>query len=119
MGGMPRCLATAGHACGAHPLGRRWCAGILHADGLRHRLRRVQRWSCDVDIAPAVIHLGGSPIKYKSKGVVEIASQPREARQFNGVDYIMEEAITGDFALIKVHFHATAHHSHCTHFHKY
>ena len=49
-----------------------------------------------------VIHLGGSPIKYASKGVIEIASKPREARNFNGVDYIMEEAITGNYALIKV-----------------
>ena len=48
-----------------------------------------------------VIHTGGSPIKYKTKGVIEIPSQPREARTFNGVNYIMEEGITGDYALIK------------------
>ncbi|KAK3852477.1 hypothetical protein Pcinc_040941 [Petrolisthes cinctipes] len=48
-----------------------------------------------------LVHEGGSPIKYGSKGVVEVQSAPREHRQFNGRDYVMEEAITGDFALIK------------------
>eukprot|EP00047_Mylnosiga_fluctuans_P002162 m.223410 g.223410 ORF g.223410 m.223410 type:complete len:508 (-) comp10923_c0_seq1:67-1590(-) len=49
-----------------------------------------------------VIHLGGAPIKYNPGGKgIAIASQPREARQFNGQDYIMEEAITGDYALVK------------------
>ncbi|EDQ90386.1 3-oxoacid CoA transferase 1 [Monosiga brevicollis MX1] len=50
-----------------------------------------------------VIHEGGAPIKYKSdgSGEIEIPSAPREHRQFNGNDYIMEEAITGDFALIR------------------
>ncbi|KAH9515315.1 Succinyl-CoA:3-ketoacid coenzyme A transferase 1, mitochondrial [Bulinus truncatus] len=48
-----------------------------------------------------LIHKGGAPIKYTKDGKVEIASKPREERQFNGVNYIMEESITGDFALIK------------------
>ncbi|XP_064624578.1 succinyl-CoA:3-ketoacid coenzyme A transferase 1, mitochondrial-like [Lineus longissimus] len=48
-----------------------------------------------------LIHLGGSPIKYNTEGEVEIASDPREDRMFNGRNYIMEEAITGDFALVK------------------
>ncbi|MCL4133482.1 UNVERIFIED_CONTAM: hypothetical protein GTU68_066880 [Idotea baltica] len=48
-----------------------------------------------------LVHEGGSPIKYKEKGVIEIQSSPREERIFNGRNYIMEEAITGDFALIK------------------
>lgn len=48
-----------------------------------------------------LVHEGGSPIKYDSKGQIEIPSQPRQAQQFNGKDYIMEEAITGDFALVK------------------
>jgi hypothetical protein len=51
----------------------------------------------------------GSPIKYKSRGVIEIASQPREQRTFNGVNYIMEEAITGDYALIKLCMHVAKH----------
>eukprot|EP00112_Aurelia_sp_Birch-Aquarium-sp1_P010548 Seg2248.3 transcript_id=Seg2248.3/GoldUCD/mRNA.D3Y31 product="Succinyl-CoA:3-ketoacid coenzyme A transferase 1 mitochondrial" protein_id=Seg2248.3/GoldUCD/D3Y31 len=48
-----------------------------------------------------LIHEGNSPIKYNSDGTVAIASKPREQREFNGRHYIMEESITGDFALIK------------------
>jgi len=48
-----------------------------------------------------LIHQGGAPIKYNSDGTVQIASQPREHRVFNGINYIMEEAITGDYALVK------------------
>ncbi|CAG9773081.1 unnamed protein product [Ceutorhynchus assimilis] len=48
-----------------------------------------------------LVHEGGSPIKYDEKGKIQIASNQRESRQFDGKDYIMEEAITGDFALIK------------------
>lgn len=51
-----------------------------------------------------IIHRGGAPIKYRPGGKeVEIPSPPREDRQFNGRGYVMEEAITGDFALIKGH----------------
>lgn len=32
---------------------------------------------------------------------MEISSQPRQVQMFNGKNYIMEEAITGDFALVK------------------
>ncbi|CAI8028286.1 Succinyl-CoA:3-ketoacid coenzyme A transferase 1, mitochondrial [Geodia barretti] len=48
-----------------------------------------------------LVHRGGAPIKYDGSGSVQIASQPREHREFGGRQYIMEEAITGDFALIK------------------
>lgn len=48
-----------------------------------------------------LIHQGGAPIKYNTDGSVAIESKPREEREFNGKHYIMEEAITGDFALIK------------------
>ncbi|XP_030851459.1 succinyl-CoA:3-ketoacid coenzyme A transferase 1, mitochondrial [Strongylocentrotus purpuratus] len=48
-----------------------------------------------------LVHLGGSPIKYNDDGSVAITSDPREARMFNGVDYIMENAIVGDYALVK------------------
>ncbi|KAF5298112.1 hypothetical protein FQA39_LY02536 [Lamprigera yunnana] len=44
---------------------------------------------------------GGAPIKYGEKGKIEISSSPRQQQMFNGVPYIMEEAITGDYALIK------------------
>ncbi|XP_028401062.1 succinyl-CoA:3-ketoacid coenzyme A transferase 1, mitochondrial-like [Dendronephthya gigantea] len=48
-----------------------------------------------------VIHKGGAPIKYNKDGSVEIVSTPRESRDFDGTPYIMEEAIRGDFGLIK------------------
>uniref|UniRef100_A0A7E4ZS85 Succinyl-CoA:3-ketoacid-coenzyme A transferase n=1 Tax=Panagrellus redivivus TaxID=6233 RepID=A0A7E4ZS85_PANRE len=50
-----------------------------------------------------LIQEGGAPIKYSGaeKGKIEIASSPRETRQFNGINYVLEEAITGDYALIK------------------
>lgn len=48
-----------------------------------------------------LIHDGGVPIKYKEGGEVEIASKKRSEAIFNGKPYIMEKAITADFALIK------------------
>ena len=48
-----------------------------------------------------LIHEGGAPIKYRPDGKVEILSQEREERVFQGRGYILEESITGDFALVK------------------
>jgi 3-oxoacid CoA-transferase len=48
-----------------------------------------------------LVHEGGSPIKYNTDGSIAIHSEKREERAFNGRNYIMEEGITGDFALIK------------------
>lgn len=52
-----------------------------------------------------VIQTGGNVIKYGPGGAkggdVEIASEPREAREFNGKGYVMEEAIVGDFSIVK------------------
>uniref|UniRef100_A0A8C7JEJ2 Succinyl-CoA:3-ketoacid-coenzyme A transferase n=1 Tax=Oncorhynchus kisutch TaxID=8019 RepID=A0A8C7JEJ2_ONCKI len=48
-----------------------------------------------------LIQEGGSPIKYNKDGTIAIASEQREVREFNGRHYIMEKAITGDFALVK------------------
>uniref|UniRef100_A0A3Q4ACC4 Succinyl-CoA:3-ketoacid-coenzyme A transferase n=1 Tax=Mola mola TaxID=94237 RepID=A0A3Q4ACC4_MOLML len=49
-----------------------------------------------------LIQEGGSPIKYNKDGSIAIASEKREVRvEFNSRHYIMEKAITGDFALIK------------------
>lgn len=49
----------------------------------------------------ALVGQGGSPIKYKEDGSVEIASGTRQEQMFDGISYIMEEAICGDYALIK------------------
>uniref|UniRef100_A0A8C7ZRC7 Succinyl-CoA:3-ketoacid-coenzyme A transferase n=1 Tax=Oryzias sinensis TaxID=183150 RepID=A0A8C7ZRC7_9TELE len=48
-----------------------------------------------------LIQEGGSPIKYNKDGSIAIASEKREVQEFNGRHYVMEKAITGDFALIK------------------
>jgi len=48
-----------------------------------------------------LVHEGGSPIKYNKDKSIAIHSDPREERVFNGRNYIMEEGITGDFALVK------------------
>eukprot|EP00386_Alphamonas_edax_P007797 GDKI01025883.1.p1 GENE.GDKI01025883.1~~GDKI01025883.1.p1 ORF type:complete len:512 (-),score=144.84 GDKI01025883.1:111-1646(-) len=49
-----------------------------------------------------IIAQGGFPIKFKEGGnEVEIQSEPRETREFNGRGYVMERAITGDFSLVK------------------
>ena len=44
---------------------------------------------------------GGLPMVYNPDGTVKTASEPREVRSFDGRDYVMERAITGDFAIIK------------------
>ncbi|KAI1701637.1 coenzyme A transferase domain-containing protein [Ditylenchus destructor] len=50
-----------------------------------------------------LIQEGGAPFKYSpnQKGHVEIASSAKETRNFNGTNFVLEEAITGDFSLIK------------------
>mmetsp|Transcript_118645 Transcript_118645/g.287970 ORF Transcript_118645/g.287970 Transcript_118645/m.287970 type:complete len:527 (-) Transcript_118645:78-1658(-) len=52
-----------------------------------------------------IIHKGGNVIKYgpggAKGGVVEIASEPRESREFDGKGYVMERAIVGDFSIVK------------------
>lgn len=48
-----------------------------------------------------IIEKGGLGIKYNPDKSVAIASAPREAREFNGRKYIMEEAITGEIGLVK------------------
>jgi 3-oxoacid CoA-transferase len=50
-----------------------------------------------------IIHQGGAPIKFGPGGKTELGSAPRESRMYNGRGYVLEEAITGDFALIKGH----------------
>ncbi|XP_064480254.1 succinyl-CoA:3-ketoacid coenzyme A transferase 1, mitochondrial-like [Ornithodoros turicata] len=48
-----------------------------------------------------LIHQGGAPICYDSNGNVKLKSEPRKHEVFDGKNYIMEHAITGDFALVK------------------
>lgn len=48
-----------------------------------------------------LVHEGGAPILYDKDGKIKISSKEKPSKNYNGVDYILEEAITGDFALIK------------------
>lgn len=47
------------------------------------------------------IQEGGFPIKLNPDGSTNLPSAPREVRTFHGRPYVMEEGITGDFALVK------------------
>jgi len=44
---------------------------------------------------------GGMPWRYAPDGSIAIASPPKEVRSFSGRDYVLEEAITADFALVR------------------
>lgn len=44
---------------------------------------------------------GGFPVKFNKDGTTAIASSPKEVRCFDGRWYIMENAIKGDFSIIK------------------
>jgi 3-oxoacid CoA-transferase subunit A len=44
---------------------------------------------------------GGLPWRYAADGSVAVASPPKEVREFGGLRYLMEEAITTDFALVR------------------
>jgi 3-oxoacid CoA-transferase subunit A len=48
-----------------------------------------------------MIEKGGIPIRYNSDGSVAKASEPKETRTFENRDYLLEEAITTDFALVR------------------
>jgi len=44
---------------------------------------------------------GGLPLRYARDGSVALASPPKETRSFNGREYVLEEAIVCDFALVR------------------
>ena len=44
---------------------------------------------------------GGLPLKYATDGAVAKASEKKETREFDGRRYVLEPAITGDFAIVK------------------
>jgi 3-oxoacid CoA-transferase len=53
-----------------------------------------------------IIQEGGAPIRYAAGSAgktVEVASAARETRAYGGRGYVLEEAITGDFAIVKGH----------------
>ncbi|CAD7002918.1 unnamed protein product [Ceratitis capitata] len=50
-----------------------------------------------------LIQKGGAPIKYGNNGKVDIVSRPKPVQTFNGKDYVLEESIFADYAIIKAH----------------
>jgi len=43
---------------------------------------------------------GGLPWRYHADGTVAVTSPPKEIREFDGVRYVLERALTPDFALV-------------------
>ena len=43
---------------------------------------------------------GGLPLRYATDGSIALASEPKEIRAFDGVEFVLERAITCDFALV-------------------
>ncbi|WP_420807815.1 CoA transferase subunit A [Antribacter gilvus] len=43
---------------------------------------------------------GGLPQRYDGAGGIAVASSPKEVRSFGGAEYVLEEAISTDFALV-------------------
>jgi len=44
---------------------------------------------------------GGVPMRYNSDGTVAVASPPREVREFDGQQYVMELALIADYGLVR------------------
>ncbi|WP_329039093.1 CoA transferase subunit A [Streptomyces sp. NBC_01725] len=44
---------------------------------------------------------GGLPWRYDGRGGVALASPPKEVREFDGTDYVLEHGIRTDFALVR------------------
>jgi len=51
--------------------------------------------------AGTAISEGGLPIRYNPDGSVALYSAKKETRVFDGKEYVLEHAITGDFAIVK------------------
>lgn len=47
-----------------------------------------------------VVATGGLPWRYAPDGTVAVASPPKEVRDFDGTDYLLEHALTPDYALV-------------------
>src|SRR3954453_9395008 len=51
--------------------------------------------------AGTAVSEGGLPLKYAADGSVAKASPKKEVREFEGRPYVLERAITGDYAIVK------------------
>jgi len=50
-----------------------------------------------------ILTQGGFPIKYNADKSIAIETKPKEVKVFDGREYVLEEAIKGDFSLVKAY----------------
>jgi 3-oxoacid CoA-transferase subunit A len=88
---------------------RQYLAGELHVE-LTPQGTLAERLRCGGAGIPAFftptgvgtqVAEGGLPWRYNSDGTVAVASTPKEVRVFNDRQYVLEESITADFALVR------------------
>jgi 3-oxoacid CoA-transferase subunit A len=44
---------------------------------------------------------GGIPVRYDAEGNVSVVSRPKEVREFDGRQYVLETALTADYGLVR------------------
>ena len=77
------------------------------ADSAGHAGRAAARRRCGIPAfyTPAGVGTqvaeGGLPWRYDGDGGVALASPPKEVREFDGAEYVLERGITTDFALVR------------------
>jgi len=49
-----------------------------------------------------IVQTGELPVRYNTDGTIAKMAPPKETREFNGKQYVLEEAIYGDYAFVKV-----------------
>ncbi|KAF2179697.1 putative coenzyme A transferase [Zopfia rhizophila CBS 207.26] len=49
-----------------------------------------------------IVQTGDLPVRFNKDGTIAKMAPPKETREFNGKAYVMEEAIFGDYAFVKV-----------------
>jgi len=48
------------------------------------------------------VQTGELPVRYHPDGTIAVMAPAKETREFNGKQYVLEEAIYGDYAFVKV-----------------
>jgi 3-oxoacid CoA-transferase subunit A len=90
-------------------LARRYLAGEIELELVPQGTlaERLRAGGCGIPAfyTPAgvgtLIAEGGLPWRYAPDGSVAVASPPKEVREFGGREYVLEESVTTDFALVR------------------
>ncbi|KAL1603697.1 hypothetical protein SLS60_005286 [Paraconiothyrium brasiliense] len=69
--------------------------------GAFHQILEDKYCMADANQSHAV-QTGELPVQYNTDGTIAKMAPPKETREFNGKAYVMEEAIFGDYAFVKV-----------------